>query len=820
MKDITMPEANVPELVCIRLDPNDSEPFVLLSKKLLAPNTFELEFKAPLIARSKKPGQFTIFLAHEQAERVPISIKDANPKDGTLTVIIQAVGKSSREITSLEPGQKVHSILGPLGQPTHIIPGAGTAVCIGGGYGSGVILSLLKANKDAGNRSVGIIGARCQDLLLCVDEAKKVADELLITTDDGSFGTKGFVTTELQKLLDRGEKIGWVFAVGPIPMMRAVAKLTKPLGIPTYASLNALMLDATGMCGICRVLVGGESKFACFHGPDFDAQLIDWENLAQRTEWYKPQEQEIDRLYQEGKLQPLGDACPALKTPRVEDLDRLYPAELPEGITRDMLDETLKAALRMKIPRQQFAEQDPDERINNFDEVVLGHSSDQAIVDAHRCLQCKNPPCVDGCPVGIDIPAFIKLIREGQFIEANRKILEKNTFGAVCGRVCPQDEQCEQVCVIAKKTDPVAIGKLERFASDYARMHEELYVPKPAKRTGKKVAIIGSGPAGLTCAGELIQKGHDVTIFEALHKVGGVMIYGIPEFRLPNEIVAAEVGKLEKMGVKIITNALIGQAYTIDELMEKEGFDSIFIGTGAGLPWMLDIPGENLKGVYTANEFLVRVNLMRADLFPQYTTPVTVGDDAAIIGCGNTAMDAARTCKRLGKNSTIVYRRTRAEAPARTEEMIHAKEEGVDFHWLTAPTELVDDGNGWVKSMKCHKMELGEPDKSGRRRPVKIEGSEFELPCNTVIMALGFGVNPLLASTTPALTVNKWGVYTVERQTGRTSKKGVFAGGDAITGGATVILAMGQAKIAAAAMHEYLTSGEWPTFCPDLNLPE
>jgi glutamate synthase (NADPH/NADH) small chain len=804
----------------VRLDPCDCPDFTLISKKLVAPNTFELVFKAPLVARARKPGQFSVILPHDHAERVPISLKGSDPRDGTITTIIQAVGKTSREITSLEPGDRVHSILGPLGKPTHIIPNVGTAVCIGGGYGAGVILSLLDANRKAGNKTVAIIGARSKDLLLCLDEAKKVSDELIVTTDDGSEGIKGFVTHALQVLLDRGEKVGWIFAVGPIPMMRAVSAMTEPLGIPTLASLNAMMLDATGMCGICRVVVGGETLFACFHGPDFDAHKVDWETLIQRNGWYRSQEQEIDRLYLEGKLCQCTDTGPTLKTPPVEELDKTYRASLPEGLSLDVLGEALKGSQRMKIPRQRMPEQAPEDRIRNFDEVALGYSTDQAVVESNRCLHCKNPPCVDGCPVGIDIPAFLKMIREHDFIGANRKILEKNTFGAVCGRVCPQEEQCEQVCVVAKKGEPIAIGRLERFASDYGRLHEELYVPSINVKTGKKVAIVGSGPAGLTCAGELIQKGHEVTVFEALHKVGGVLVYGIPEFRLPNEIVAAEIGKLEKMGVKIVTNAFIGQAYTIDELMTQEGYDSVFIGTGAGLPWMIGVPGENLKGVYTANEFLVRVNLMRADLFPEYTTPITIGDEAAVIGCGNTAMDGARTCKRLGKNSTIVYRRSRAEAPARIEELEHAEQEGVNFHWLTNPVEIYGDSDGWAKSMRCVKMELGEPDKSGRRRPVQIPGSEFELPCNTVILALGFGVNPLLASTTPDLTVNKWGVYTIEKATGRTSKKGVFAGGDSITGGATVILAMGQAKVAATAMHDYLMTGEWPDFCPDANLPE
>jgi len=792
----------------------ESSDFMLLSRKLLAPDTYELTFRAPLVARSRKPGQFVIFLAHARAERIPVSLKGGDKENGTITVIIQTVGKSSHELTSLEPGQKVHSILGPLGTPTHIIPNCGTAVCLGGGYGSGAILSILKANRDAGNRAVAVIGSRTKDLLLCVDDAREVADEVIITTDDGSEGIKGFVTHGLQMLLDRKEPVGWTFSVGPVPMMRAVANLTAPLGIPSYASLNALMLDATGMCGVCRVEVGGEIKFACFHGPDFDAHKVNWENLVERTRFYRPQEEEIFRLYKEGKLPPPDEPCAPLKTPTVEQLDKIYHGKLPEGLALDELGEALKGTWRVKIPRQAIPEQKPQDRIENFDEVAYGYSTEQAIIEANRCLQCKNAPCITGCPVNIDIPAFIKLLRQNDFLGANRKIFETNTLGAICGRVCPQEQQCEVVCVLAKKGDPVAIGRLERFASDYARLHGEPYVPQVAPPTGKKVAIIGSGPAGLTCSGEMIQKGHEVTVFEALHKIGGVLIYGIPEFRLPNEIVDAEVDKLRRMGVVFVTNALIGQAYTIDELMREQGYDAIFLATGAGLPWMLGIPGENLKGVYTANEFLVRVNLMRADLFPGFSTPVTVGQNCVVVGCGNTAMDAARTCKRFGRNSYIVYRRTRAEAPARSEELEHAQQEGVDFRFLTQPLEVVGDKDGWVKAMRCIRMELGEPDASGRRRPVPVAGTEFEIECDTVISALGFGVNPLIASTTPDLKADKWGVLAADKETGRTTKRGVFAGGDAITGGATVILAMGQAKIAAVAMHEFLTTGEWVDFHP------
>ena len=788
--------------------------FELLEKKLLAPDTYEMVFRAPLVARSRKPGQFVVFFAHPKAERIPISLKGGDKENGTITLIIQAVGKSSTEITSLEPGQSVHSILGPLGTPTHLLPGCGTAVCLGGGYGTGAIISVCEANRKIGNKAIAIVGARSEDLLLCLEELEQAADEVMITTDDGSRGIKGFVTHALQELIDRGEPVGWTFSVGPVPMMRAVAKLTEPLGIPTYASLNAIMLDGTGMCGVCRVRVGDEVKFACFHGPDFDSHKVDWENLVDRIQWYKAKEAEIFNLYKEGGL-PDSEICSSLKTPTVEELDKSWFAELPEGLALDEIGENLKSNWRMKIPRQMIPEQKPEVRIGNFDEVALGYSTQQAMVEANRCIQCKKPKCVDGCPVYIDIPAFIELVRDKKFFEANEKILETNTLGGIAGRVCPQDVQCEAECVIGKRGEPVAIGRLERFVSDYARMHGELKVLGCDPPTGKRIAIVGSGPAGLTTAGEMIRKGHEVTVFEALHKIGGVLIYGIPEFRLPNEIVDAEVEKLRKMGVRFINNALIGRAYTVDELLGDLGFDAVFLGTGAGLPWMLGIPGENAKGVYTANEFLTRVNMMRADLFPEYSTPITLGENAVVIGCGNTAMDGARVSKRLGKNSHIVYRRTRAEAPARSEEIEHAIQEGVEFHWLTQPLEILQDDEGWVSGMKCIEMQLGEPDASGRRRPVAKEGTEFTIECDTVISALGFGVNPLIASTTPDIQTDKWGVLAADKNTGKTTKKAVFAGGDSITGGATVILAMGQAKIASKAMHEYLMSGEWVDFCPE-----
>jgi len=464
---------------------------------------------------------------------------------------------------------------------------------------------------------------------------------------------------------------------------------------------------------------------------------------------------------------------------------------------------------RMKIPRQAMPEQDPKERVGNFYEVPYGYTPELAIEEARRCIQCKNPLCVGGCPVNIDIPWFIRLIAEGKFVDAARKLKETNALPAVCGRVCPQEDQCEKVCIVGKKGQPVSIGRLERFAADYEREHAEVSIPDIPKWTGKKVAVVGGGPAGVTVAGDLVKKGHKVTIFEALHVAGGVLMYGIPEFRLPKKIVESEIEYVKKMGVEIICNAVIGKLETIDELLSNS-YDAVFIGTGAGLPTFMNIPGENLIGVYSANEYLTRVNLMRAYQFPEYDTPVLRGKKVVVIGGGNTAMDAARTALRLCPEEVmIVYRRSREEMPARIEEVHHGEEEGLKFMLLTNPTRLIGDEEGRLKKIECIKMELGEPDESGRRRPIAVKGSEFQIDVDIAIVAIGNGANPLIPQTSPDIKVNKWGNITINQDTGRTSKKGVFSGGDIVRGGATVILAMGDGRKAADSIHEYLATGVW-----------
>jgi len=450
-------------------------------------------------------------------------------------------------------------------------------------------------------------------------------------------------------------------------------------------------------------------------------------------------------------------------------------------------------------------EQDPKVRIHNYNEVPFGYSEETAMKEASRCLQCKKPACRTGCPVGVDIPAFVKLIAEGKFIEAAWKLKEDSALPAVCGRVCPQEDQCEKFCIVGKKDEPVAIGRLERFAADYERNKGEVKIPELAPKNGKKVAVVGAGPAGLTVAGDLIKLGYDVTIYEALHKPGGVLVYGIPEFRLPKSIVEAEVNYLEKLGVKIITNAVIGRLHTIDELF-AEGYDAVFLGVGAGSPVFMGIPGENLSGIYSANEYLTRSNLMKAYLFPEYDTPIVRGKNVAVIGGGNVAMDSVRTALRLGaENAYIIYRRSEVELPARAEEVHHAKEEGVQFKLLTNPVEYIGDENGWVKGIKCVQMELGEPDESGRRRPIEKKGSEFVIEVDTVVVSVGTNANPIIPMTTPGLETNKWGYIVAKDESGLTSREAVYAGGDIVTGSATVILAMGAGKKAAAAIHEYLS---------------
>ena len=473
---------------------------------------------------------------------------------------------------------------------------------------------------------------------------------------------------------------------------------------------------------------------------------------------------------------------------------------------------TLTIAERCAIPRHPMPHQDPAERIRNFNEVALGWDRETAVKEAHRCLACKKPQCVTNCPAEIDIPGFIRKIAEGQHLDAARILRASSALPAVCGRVCPQESQCELTCVLGKKFAPVAIGRLERFASDYSLFEEQLPLPRPEPPTGKKVAVVGAGPAGITVAGDLVKQGHAVTLFEALHEPGGVLVYGIPEFRLPKKIVRLELEFIQKLGVKLVNNFVVGRTATVDELMLE--FDAVFLGNGAGAPSFLNIPGENLNGVYSASEYLTRCNMMRSYSFPNHTTPVTQGKKVAVLGGGNVAMDAVRMSLRLGADeATILYRRSRKEMPARIEEIENAEEEGVAFNYLVNPVRFIGNENKWITGIECLRMELGEPDASGRRRPIPVKGSEFIIDVDMAIVAIGQLANPVVASTASGVNTNKWG-YFIADDDGRTTKPGVFAGGDIVTGAATVILAIGAGKKAARAIHDYLADGAWPESAP------
>lgn len=743
----------------------------IIEKEILAERIARYEVFAPLIAQKARPGQFVILRLTKEGERVPLTIVDRDAQRGTITLIVQVVGKSTELLDSMPIGEQILDVLGPLGNPSEI-RNFGRVVVIGGGVGTAVAYPVAKALKDAGNHVTAVVGARTKDLIILRKELENVADELYITTDDGSFGFHGFVTDQLKQLLEQGNIYHYALAVGPLPMMRAITEVTRPYGIPTTVSLNPIMVDGTGMCGGCRVTVGGKVRFTCVEGPEFDGHLVDFDTLNKRNRAY----------------------------------NHLESCRLDEHIAvLDIAEEKIESAPRA---RQAMPELPVTIRVRNFDEVALGFTDELALKEAARCLQCKNPKCVAGCPVSVQIPQFIKLILSGKPAEAALLIKQDNSLPGVCGRVCPQTEQCEGACILGKKGEPVAIGALERYVTDYLDAHPLQKEPLEVKPSGHKVSLVGSGPACLSCAGDLIKAGHEVTIFEAFHDFGGVLRYGIPEFRLPKVIVSKEVQQLSDLGVKFVPDVLIGATKTIRELMDIDGYEAVFIGTGAGLPNFLSIPGENLVGIYSANEFLTRVNLMKAYLFPKVDTPIlnVQGKRVAVIGGGNTALDSARVALRLGAAEvSIVYRRSEAEMPGRFEEIQHAKAEGVRFEFLRNPLEFLGNQDGWLVGMRLIKMELGEPDSSGRRRPCPIPGSDYETPVDVAVVAIGNGSNPIIQRTTPDLEFNRWGNIVVDPETMATSIPGVYAGGDIVTGGATVILAMGAGRKAAAAINRYLT---------------
>ena len=749
-----------------------------------------MRVEAPLIAKAYRAGNFVIVRVGEKGERIPLTIAHADTEKGLITLVIQKVGLSSSRLCDLNEGDYITDVVGPLGQATEI-ENFGTVVCAGGGVGVAPMLPIATALKKAGNRVISVLAGRSKDLIILEKEVREVSDEVIIMTDDGSYGDKGLVTEGIERVIKR-EKVDHCVAIGPAIMMKFVCKLTKQYEIPTVVSLNTIMVDGTGMCGACRVTVGGKTKFVCVDGPEFDGHQVDFDGMMQRLGSFRTEEaEEIHKLDKcEATGEPVGEVCELTSR---------------DAEWRVALRNKMKPKERTTIERCEMPELDPAYRATKLrEEVNTGLTKEMAMVEAQRCLDCPNPACMEGCPVSIKIPSFIKNIERGEFGKAAQVLKMTSSLPAVCGRVCPQEKQCESKCIHLKMGHKaVAIGALERFAADYARENGEMAVPAVAPSNGKKVAVVGSGPAGLSFAGDMAKLGYSVTVFEALHESGGVLKYGIPEFRLPNSIVDVEIDTLRAMGVEFVKDCVIGKTISIAQLQE-DGYQGVFVASGAGLPNFMNIPGENSINILSSNEYLTRVNLMDASN-PDTDTPMHIGKRVAVVGGGNTAMDSVRTALRLGaERAMIIYRRSEAEMPARLEEVKHAKEEGVEFLTLHNPIEYIADEKGCVKQIVLQKMELGEPDASGRRSPVPIEGAIETIDIDMAVVSVGVSPNPLVPTSVEGLELGRKNTIAVNENM-QSSIPYIYAGGDIVRGGATVILAMGDGRHAAASMHEMLS---------------
>ncbi len=777
----------------------------IIRKEQFSEKVYRFDIEAPLIAKSRKAGNFVIVRVGDKGERMPLTIADADTTTGTITLVVQKVGLSSIKLCNLNEGEYVTDVVGPLGNPTHI-ENFGTVICAGGGVGVAPMLPIIRALKAAGNRVLSVLAGRSKDLIILEDEVRQSSDEVIIMTDDGSYGEQGVVTVGMEKFIN-AEHIDRAFAIGPAIMMKFCCLLTQKYNIPTDVSLNTIMVDGTGMCGACRLTIGGKTKFVCIDGPEFDGTLVDWDEMFKRMGTFKKAEsEELQRFnehieqVEERVVQTISDITMDVE-PTTEGIDVLTDRNAE---WRKELRASMKPKERTGIHRVEMPELDPVYRATSrVEEVNKGLTKELALVEAKRCLDCAKPTCMEGCPVSINIPSFIKNIERGQFLAAAKVLKDTSALPAVCGRVCPQEKQCESRCVHLKMNEPaVAIGYLERFAADYERESGNISVPELAPANGIKIAVVGSGPAGLSFAGDMAKFGYDVTVFEALHEVGGVLKYGIPEFRLPNKIVDVEIDNLKKMGVKFITDCIVGKTISVDDL-EEQGYKGIFVGSGAGLPNFMGIPGENAINIMSSNEYLTRVNLMDA-ANPNTDTPINLGKRVMVVGGGNTAMDSCRTAKRLGAEVTLVYRRSETEMPARLEEVKHAKEEGIDFLTLHNPLEYLADEQGAVRAAVLQVMELGEPDASGRRSPQPIEGVTKTLDVDQVIVAVGVSPNPLVPNSIRGLELGRKNTIVVNEGM-QSSRPEIYAGGDIVRGGATVILAMGDGRKAAASMHKQLT---------------
>ena len=784
----------------------------IVRKEQFSEKVFLLEIEAPMIAKSRKAGNFVIVRVGEKGERMPLTIAEADIERGTITLVVQKVGLSSTKLCNLNVGEYVTDVVGPLGNATHIEK-FGTVICAGGGVGVAPMLPIIQALKKAGNRVLSVLAGRNKDLIILEDKVRECSDEVIIMTDDGSYGEKGVVTVGIEKFIQQEPHIDRVFAIGPPIMMKFSCLLTQKYNIPTDVSLNTIMVDGTGMCGACRLTIGGKTKFVCIDGPEFDGALVDWDEMFKRMGTFKQQELEEMEHFEEHLDSVSGSVNRCSTAINAESAEASLPqqhASDPISLLTDNkakwrqeLRKSMKPKERTQIERVKMPELDPVYRATTrTEEVNQGLTAEMAMTEAKRCLDCLKPTCVEGCPVNINIPSFIKNIERGEFLAAAKVLKNTSALPAVCGRVCPQEKQCESRCIHLKMNEPaVAIGYLERFAADYERESGQMALPEVEEANGIKVAVVGSGPAGLSFAGDMVKKGYDVYVFEALHEIGGVLKYGIPEFRLPNAIVDVEIDNLRKMGVHFQTDVIVGKTITIDEL-EADGFKGIFVASGAGLPNFMNIPGENAINIMSSNEYLTRVNLMDA-ANPKTDTPLNPAKEVLVVGGGNTAMDSCRTAKRLGAHVTLVYRRSEAEMPARLEEVKHAKEEGIDFLTLHNPIEYIADEKGAVKQAVLQVMQLGEPDASGRRSPIPVEGKTVTLDVDQVVVAVGVSPNPLVPKSVAGLELGRKNTIAVNDEM-QSSHKMLFAGGDIVRGGATVILAMGDGRRAALNMDKAL----------------